>query len=155
MNLRWLHLGLHLGLGCSMRQVLHLGMHLWLHLGLGLRLHDSSSSKLLLQHLLLLHDQLLPFHLPLHLQLVLVLRALRVQDVQPLLLQGLVVVILLLLLLAEEGKLLFHLHPCQHRLLLLLLFELLNVLVPHAVQGHPGLLGFIQLLEDAFLVGCG
>jgi len=106
-----------------------------------------------LQHLLLLHDELLPLHLPLHLQLVLILRALRVQHIQPLLLQSLVVLLLLLLLLAKEGKFLFHLHPCKHRLLFLLLLQFLDVLVSHAVQCYTCLLGFVQLLEDAFLVG--
>ena len=75
------------------------------------------------------------------------------QHIQPLLLQSLVVLLLLLLLLAKEGEFLLHLHPCKHGLLFLLLLQFLDVLVSHAVQCYTRLLGFVQLLEDAFLVG--
>lgn len=97
----------------------------------------------MLEDLLLLCDELLSFHVPLCLQLLLVLGALLTHHVETLLLQRQLVILLLLFLLPQESELLFHLHPCKQCLLLLLLFHFLNVFATHAVQRHPSLFGFI------------
>ena len=87
----------------------------------------------MLEDLLLLCNELLSFHVPLCLQLLLVLGALLAHHVETLLLQRQLVLLLFLFLLPQESKLLFHLHPCKQCLLLLLLLYFLNVLATHAV----------------------